>query len=614
MLIAAPHSPTGENPDARLRRPGTALLLLCVLATLWQTPVQAAGSAIVLPTAAIDAPKSATAGPQTIVLAGGCFWGVQLVFQHVKGVRQAISGYAGGAKETASYEVVSTGTTGHAESVQVTFDPRRVSLGRILQIYFSVAHDPTELNRQGPDTGTQYRSAIFYQDDTQKSVAEAYIAQLGKAGVFKHPIVTELDQLNGFYPAEDYHQNFATLHPTNPYIAQYDLPMAESLKRLFADLYREKPVLVSAAGHAAPPVVGPLEEGNAAYVRGDFATAERLLRPLAEQGNATAQFDLGGMYNRGQGVPQDYAQALTWYRKAADQGDARAQNGLGDLYFDGNGVPQDYAAALTWYRKSADQGHASGEYNLGAMYENGQGVTQDDAEALKWYRLAADQGHGRAQVELGTIYENGQGAPQDYGEALKWFQKAADQGLATAQYNLAQMYRLGSGMPQNVAAAAKWYRLAANKGYAAAQSNLGVMYATGQGVRQDYADALRWFHLAADHGDLDAQFNIAGLYAHGQGVPQDYAEAMKWYRLAAGEGYGYAQNSLAILYAEGRGVMQDYVQAYMWFDLAATHIRASNTQARDLAIKNRDTVAAKMTPAQIAEARKLVDAWKPKSS
>ena len=228
MLIAAPHSPPVGNFDAPVRRPGAALLVLSLLAALWQTPAQATGSATVLPAPAIDAPKSGSAGPQTIVLAGGCFWGVQSVFQHVKGVRQAISGYAGGAKDTATYEMVSSGTTGHAEAVQVTFDPRRVSLGRILQIYFSVAHDPTELNRQGPDTGTQYRSAIFYRDDTQKRVAEAYIAQLGKAGIFKHPIVTELDPPTEFYPAETYHQNFATLHPDNPYIAMYDLPMADN--------------------------------------------------------------------------------------------------------------------------------------------------------------------------------------------------------------------------------------------------------------------------------------------------------------------------------------------------------------------------------------------------
>ena len=476
------------------------------------------------------------------MLAGGCFWGVQLVFQHVKGVRQAISGYAGGTKETAVYEAVSSGTTRHAESVQVTFDPRRISLGRILQIYFSVAHDPTELNRQGPDTGTQYRSAIFYRDDTQKSVAEAYIKQLGKAGTFKRPIVTELDPPTEFYPAETYHQNFATLHPDNPYIALYDLPMAENLKRLFADLFREKPVLVPSARPVGPVVAAPLEEGNAAYIRGDFKTAEGLLRPLAEQGNATAQFDLGGMYQNGQGVPQDYA------------------------------------------------------------------------EASRWYRLAAEQGEGRAQVELGAMYENGEGVPRDYAEALKWFRKAADQDFPAAQYNLGQMYRLGSGVPPDNAAAAKWYRLAANKGYAAAQSNLGAMYARGQGVRQDYTGALKWFHLAADHGDLDAQFNIGGMYDHGQGVPRDYAEASKWYRLAAEQGYVYAQNSLGIMYAEGQGVEQDYVQAYMWFNLAATRIRASNTEGRALVIKNRDAVAAKMTPAQIAQAQRLADEWRPKAN
>ena len=614
MLIAAPHSPLVEDFDAPVRRPGAAFLVLALVAALWQAPVHAAGPATALPAPAIDAPKSGSAGPQIVVLAGGCFWGVQLVFQHVKGVSQAISGYTGGAKDTAVYEAVSSGTTGHAEAVQVTFNPRRISLGRILQIYFSVAHVPTELNRQGPDTGTQYRSAIFYRDATQKSVAEAYIAQLGKAGVFKRPIVTELDPLTEFYPAEAYHQNYGTLHPDSSYIAVNDLPMVENLKRLFADLYRDKPVLVPAAAPAAPVGAAPLEEGNGAYMHGDYATAERLLRPLAEQGNATAQFDLGGMYYHGRGVPQDYAAALTWYGKAADQGDARAENGLGDMYFDGNGVPQDYAAALTWYRKSADQGHSSAEYNLGAMYESGEGVPQDYAEALKWYHLAAEQGDARAQVDLGAIYENGEVAPRDYAEALKWFRKAADQASPAAQYNLGQMYRLGSGVPQNEAAAAKWYRLAANKGYAAAQSNLGFMYIKGQGVRQDYADALKWFHLAADHGDVDAQFNIGGMYEHGQGVPQDYTEALKWYRLAAERGYANAQINLGNLYAHGRGIMQDYVQAYMWFNLAATHIRASNTERRDLIKKNLDAVAPKMTPAQIAEAQRLADEWKPKTN
>ena len=226
-----------------------ALLLLGVAGALWHMPVRAAEPATIIPAAAVDAP-SGLAGPQTIVLAGGWFWGVQAVFQHVKGVTQAVSGYAGGTKETATYEVVSSGRTGHAESVQVTFDPRQISYGRILQIYFSVAHDPTQLNRQGPDSGTQYRSAIFYRDDSQKNIAQAYIAQLDKARVFKSPIVTQVNQLTEFYPAEAYHQDYATLHPSSPYIAYNDLPKVDNLQHVFADLYRDSPVLVAVAAQS----------------------------------------------------------------------------------------------------------------------------------------------------------------------------------------------------------------------------------------------------------------------------------------------------------------------------------------------------------------------------
>jgi len=223
------------------------MVVLTLIGMFWRVAGQAADTAVVLPSPALDAPKPALPGPQSIVLAGGCFWGVQLVFQHVQGVSRAISGYAGGSKETALYEVVSSGRTGHAESVEVTFDPAHISLGRILQVYFSVAHDPTQLNRQGPDFGPQYRSVIFYRDDEQKKIAEAYIAQLDKAGVFDRPIVTQLEPLTGFYPAEAYHQDYATLHPSSPYIAYNDLPKAQNLKQRFADLYVEKPVLVSAA-------------------------------------------------------------------------------------------------------------------------------------------------------------------------------------------------------------------------------------------------------------------------------------------------------------------------------------------------------------------------------
>jgi peptide-methionine (S)-S-oxide reductase len=240
----------------RIRLPGTtamlagarwalmAVLVLALVGAFWRVSGQAADSGAVLPPPALDSPASAS-GAQTLVLAGGCFWGVQLVFQHVKGVSRAVSGYAGGTKETASYEVVSSGQTGHAESVEVTFDPRQISLGRILQVFFSVAHDPTQLNRQGPDSGTQYRSAIFYRDEQQKKIADAYIAQLDKAGVLGRQIVTQVVPLAGFYPAEAYHQDYATIHPSSPYIAFNDLPKAENLKRLFGDLYRDRPVLVS---------------------------------------------------------------------------------------------------------------------------------------------------------------------------------------------------------------------------------------------------------------------------------------------------------------------------------------------------------------------------------
>ena len=185
---------------------------------------------------------------ETAVLAGGCFWGVQAVYQHVNGVSRAVSGYAGGSKEDAVYEVVSSGHTGHAESVEITFDPRVVSYGTILQIFFSVAHNPTELNRQGPDVGSQYRSAIFARDAEQRRVAEAYIDQLNKAGVYRKRIVTQINGASPFYPAESYHQDYATLHPENPYIAMFDLPKIDALQQLFPAASRAKPVLLGKAG------------------------------------------------------------------------------------------------------------------------------------------------------------------------------------------------------------------------------------------------------------------------------------------------------------------------------------------------------------------------------
>jgi peptide-methionine (S)-S-oxide reductase len=181
-----------------------------------------------------------TNSQQTAVIAGGCFWGIQAVFQHTKGVISATSGYSGGLAKTAEYELVSTGETGHAESVQITYDPSKITYGQLLRVFFSVAHDPTQLNRQGPDEGTQYRSSIFYGGDEQKRIAEAYIAQLDKAKVFQRSIVTQVVPLKAFYPAEAYHQDYAALHPNNPYIVYNDAPKVAHLREQFPDLYTGK--------------------------------------------------------------------------------------------------------------------------------------------------------------------------------------------------------------------------------------------------------------------------------------------------------------------------------------------------------------------------------------
>jgi peptide-methionine (S)-S-oxide reductase len=190
-----------------------------------------------LPDPATDVPKAAAKGHATAVFAGGCFWGVDAVFKHVKGVTSATSGYSGGASKTAHYELVGTGATGHAEAVQVVYDPSQISYGQLLRVFFSVAHDPTQLNRQGPDVGTQYRSAIFYADPEQQRVAKAYIAQLQEAKAFSRPIVTEIAPLNAFYTAEDYHQDYLAHHPENMYIVINDLPKLDQLRKQFPDLY-----------------------------------------------------------------------------------------------------------------------------------------------------------------------------------------------------------------------------------------------------------------------------------------------------------------------------------------------------------------------------------------
>jgi peptide-methionine (S)-S-oxide reductase len=219
-------------------------VLLAALVLAGRTPIYGAEAPVSIPAPAIDNPKQAGA-PQTAVLAAGCFWGVQGVFEHVRGVRKVVSGYAGGERGTAHYDTVSTGSTGHAESVMITFDPAQISYGQLLQIAFSVVHDPTQLNRQGPDAGSQYRSAIFVADAEQRRIAETYIAQLNQAHAFPRPIATRIEALKGFYPAEGYHQDYLVNHPNALYIEYNDLPKVENLERVFPALYNPRPVLTT---------------------------------------------------------------------------------------------------------------------------------------------------------------------------------------------------------------------------------------------------------------------------------------------------------------------------------------------------------------------------------
>jgi len=219
---------------------GKVAAVLSMVAVIVLPVFTSSHAARLLPDPKVDAPLATTKGTQTAVFAGGCFWGVEAVFDHVKGVTQAVSGYAGGTAATAKYEVVSTGDTGHAESVRVTYDPSRITYGQLLKVFFSVAHNPTELNRQGPDTGTQYRSAVFYGDAEQKRIAESYIAQLRAARTYPRPIVTQVTPLKAFYEAEAYHQNYLVRNPGQPYIIFNDLPKLANLKQQFPQLYAGK--------------------------------------------------------------------------------------------------------------------------------------------------------------------------------------------------------------------------------------------------------------------------------------------------------------------------------------------------------------------------------------
>jgi TPR repeat protein len=231
-------------------------------------------------------------------------------------------------------------------------------------------------------------------------------------------------------------------------------------------------------------------------------------------------------------------------RVRAEQGDAQAQYELGGMYYQGKGLPQDYVEALRWYRKAADQGNAKGQYGVGFMYEEGKGVPQDYGQAFAWYRKAAGQGNAKAQYGLASIYRDGKGVPQDPVAALDWCRKSADQGYVRAQYALGYTYYVGKEVPQDYATALVWYRKAAEQGYAEAQSDLGYMYAESKGVSQDYTEAVRWYRRAADQGYAKGQDGLGYAYSHGKGVPQNYAEAARWYRKAAKQGDEYAERAL----------------------------------------------------------------------
>ena len=325
------------------------------------------------------------------------------------------------------------------------------------------------------------------------------------------------------------------------------------------------------------PVKADFDAGKSAYDRGDYATAFREWKPLAEKGNAAlAQFYLGLMYAQGQGVPQDYAEAARWYRRAAEQGYDAAQFRLGMLYFEGEGFPQDYKEAMRWIRLAADQGLSDAQDSLGLMYRWGKGVKQDYAEAARWYRLAAEQGYAPAQAKLGVMYQQGEGVPQDSKEAVRWFRLAAEQewkGLPVIQHLLGEIYRGGKGIPQNLAEALYWFSSAAKNGLASSQVALGSMY----------------FRGAQD------------------GVTQNFALSAHWYRLAAEQGYSDGQFRLGFLYAIGAGVPRDYVQAYMWLNLAAA------SDPRHEIAEFLTGVEEKMTPAQIGEAQRLARQWKQKT-
>ena len=307
---------------------------------------------------------------------------------------------------------------------------------------------------------------------------------------------------------------------------------------------------------------------------------------------AFADFNDGyDAYQRG-----DYKTAVMWYRKSANQGFANAQYNLGVMYDTGQGVLKNDKQAVRWYRKSADQGFANAQFNLGVMYANGQGVLKNDKQAVMWYRKSANQGFANAQTNLGLMYEDGKGVLQDYKQAVMWYRKSANQGFANAQYNLGVMYDTGQGVLKNDKQAVMWYRKSADQGFANAQFNLGVMYANGQGVLKDGKQAVRWYQKAANQGDGDAQYNLGFMYDTGKGVLKDGKQAVRWYRKASEQGKNKAQYNLALLYEYGSlGIDKNYKMAIKYYKKSINGNQLSR-DSKNLAIQKITRLTTKLGP------------------
>jgi uncharacterized protein len=351
-------------------------------------------------------------------------------------------------------------------------------------------------------------------------------------------------------------------------------------------------------------VIAGLEEGIAAFSSGDYALAFREFQPLAEQGNARAQGNLGVMYQNGKGVPKDEKRAFFWYLKAAEQGIARAQADLGFLYANGNGVAQDYQQAVVWYRKAAEQGYAEAQFNLGVMYDVGNGVPKDEQQAIVWYRKAAEQDYARAQFNLGDMYQNGNGVPKDEQQAIVWYRRAAEKGNASAQFNLGLIYEFGNGVPKDKQQALVWYRKAAEQGNAGAQLNMGFKYQNGNGVPKDEQQAVVWYRRAAEQDYAPAQHNLGVMYRFGNGVPKDHQHALVWFRKAAEQGHAPAQAGLAGSYMFGAGAPKDEQQAYFWLLLASA-------QGHKAAKESMEFLEPQLTAAQRAAAQAAARNWRP---